>query len=221
MLPHTLPNPQEEAEEPALLMVMRNVVYEGLALRTRVRALAELLAAKGIVSPGELEERMRLIWHRDRAALIAELWERVLSAWESRPEEELCLECGAACCKSAVILLTPSEADALRRRAGELGVRGLEIYAISDQHLLGDDDPHSEPEWAMLAGPCVFLDRANRCRVYSDRPHHCANHPRYWREDCEISWRRYHRDTAIHRISPGSPPTDLAQRLTQGRSPSL
>lgn len=222
MLPYDFPSPQEEeAREPVLLAAMRNMVYESLALRARGRALAEILAAKGIVSPAELEERMRLIWHRDGAALIAEVWERVLSAWETRPEEELCLECGAACCKSAVIFLTPSEAEVLRRRAGELELEGLEIYATSDQHLLGDGDPSSEPQWGMAACPCVLLSRANRCRVYADRPRHCANHPTFWREECPVSWRRYHRGTAIPRISPGRPPADLAQRLAQRSAPSL
>lgn len=221
MLPYSLPSAQEEeTKDLPILAVLRNVVRERLALRVRARALIELMVAKGIVSHAEMEERMALIWRRDRAALIDELWEQVLSDWESKPEVDLCLECGAACCKSAVIIVTPSEADVLRRRARELDIEDLEIYATADQTLIGDRDPHSEAEWAMLAASCVFLDKTNRCRIYADRPLHCVNHPTFWREDCAVSWRRYHINTVIPRLSPGIPPVGLAQRLAGRPAPS-
>jgi Fe-S-cluster containining protein len=192
-------------------LVLRNAVDWALGRRVHVRALAEALIAHGVFSRDELEAKLAAVWRRDAAVVVAEIWQLVPSPIDLVSEEELCTECGAACCKSAAIMLTPAEADTLRRRARELGIADLEIFSAQGGDL-GGGDPYREPRWTMPAFPCVFLAE-NRCVVYADRPLHCANHPTYWREECTVSWRRYHRMLALPRRASGAPPADFVARL--------
>ena len=186
-------------------LVLNHAANQSLANKARFRALIELLVAHGVVTADDFAARLAAVWRRDAATIAAELWRPLPSAIDLVSEEELCAECAAACCKSAAILLTSAEADTLRRRGRELGIANLEIFVASDA-------AHNATPWTMPAFSCVFLTR-NRCLVYADRPRHCANHPTYWREDCAVSQRRYHRYTSLPRVASGAPPPELLARL--------
>lgn len=207
MLSHADYGPQEPPpiEVAPVQLVLDHAVDQALANKARFRALIDALVARGVITADEFAAKLAAVWRRDVAAIATELWRPVLSPIDQVSEEALCTECAAACCKSAAILLTPDEADTLRHRGRELGIANLEIFAAGG-------DAHRATPWTMPAFPCVFLAR-NRCLVYADRPRHCANHPTYWREECTVSWRRYHRYTALPRVASGDPPAELLRRL--------
>lgn len=213
MLSHADYGPQEPPpnEVAPVHLVRHHAVDQALANKARFRALIDVLVARGVITGDEFEAKVAAVWRRDVAAMAAELWQPVPSPIDLVSEEALCTKCGAACCKSAAILLTPAEADTLRRRGRELAIADLEIFSAEGGDM-GDGDAYWESRWTMPAFPCVFL-ADNRCVVYADRPAHCANHPTFWREDCTVSWRRYHRYTALPRVASGEPPAELLRRL--------
>lgn len=171
--------------------LIRKLGAEIVANRVRIRALLELLEERGLLAPQEFDTRAEQVWQRDFDSLSAELceerpWEEA-SGLESKSDEEICQECGALCCRSACIVLTPQEAELLPRRAEELSVRDLEIVAERGQ-----------PPPIMLAFPCPFLN-GNNCLIYEERPVHCQQHPQEWREECPLSWVRYQEGTNLPR----------------------
>jgi Fe-S-cluster containining protein len=76
------------------------------------------------------------------------------------------------------VVLTAAEARLLEDRAQALGLAPPQI------------EPYGEPAgggFVMYAQPCTFLNKANRCLVYRDRPEHCRAFPRQVLEWCLIS----------------------------------
>lgn len=54
--------------------ITENVIAETIANRLRMRALLELLEEKGVLGPGEFDERSQQVADRDYEALAEELW---------------------------------------------------------------------------------------------------------------------------------------------------
>ncbi|MCX6024152.1 MAG: YkgJ family cysteine cluster protein, partial [Chloroflexi bacterium] len=44
-----------------------------------------------------------------------------------------------------------------------------------------------EQAWVMHATPCGFLNKANLCGIYKDRPYHCSAFPDTLRDWCPLS----------------------------------
>ena len=56
--------------------VTENVIAETIANRLRMRALLELLEEKGVLGPGEFDERSQQVADRDYEGLAEEIWEQ-------------------------------------------------------------------------------------------------------------------------------------------------
>lgn len=189
------------------------------AVAAAIDALVERLVGAGLLGRDEWQAKLNEVWQRDFAELAQALWEREGAAEEG----DLCQkECGARCCHSACLILTPREAAILRQRGQELG---LEVTILGDggmTELSADESPEAiasskalPGEWMLPAFPCPFLSFDRRCRVYPDRPLHCQGHPRYWREECPLSHRWYFSGTNIPRQPLEPAPADVLERLAR------
>lgn len=54
--------------------ISENIIAETIGARVRMRALLELLEEKGVLAPGEFDERAQAVWERDLDELSAEMW---------------------------------------------------------------------------------------------------------------------------------------------------
>lgn len=179
----------------------RNLADEVIAARVRVRALLELLEEKGLLAPGEFDQRAALLWERDYDDLRREL-EGLPSQAEAeaalavRPDKLICaVDCGALCCRSSCVPLTDEEIERMRRLAAERGITDLEI--VDEGTAQG-----KAPSWIMLSFPCKFLSPDNLCSIYDERPEHCRQFPWEWREECLLSHKRYEPGTATLKLLP-------------------
>ncbi|MBI2911591.1 MAG: YkgJ family cysteine cluster protein [Chloroflexi bacterium] len=177
----------------------RNLADEVIAARVRVRALLELLEEKGLLAPGEFDQRAALLWERDYEDLRREL-EGLPSQAEAeatladRPDHLVCaVDCGALCCRSSCIPLTDEEIERMRRLAAERGIADLEI--VDEGSAQG-----KAPAWIMLSFPCKFLTPDSRCSIYDERPEHCRQFPWEWRDECLLSHKRFETGTATLKL---------------------
>ena len=174
-------------------------------------ALAGKLIEKGFFTNPEWRAKLNETWRRDFTSVAMALWERLGAAEEGH----VCkTECGARCCHSACLILSPREAAVLRRQGQELGVE-VTFIGQDTQEDLGDRDPEAESRWMLPAFPCAFLGTDRRCQVYPDRPIHCQLHPSFWRDDCPLSQLWFHEETSIPRLPLDEPFPDLLERLAQ------
>ena len=58
------------------IALMENVVDEAIGMRTRIRAILEVLEEKGVFAPGEYDERAEVIWTRDYEELALDYYKR-------------------------------------------------------------------------------------------------------------------------------------------------
>lgn len=76
----------------------------------------------------------------------------------------ICARCGAKCCYDLVIPIhkpkTPSDVEDLR---WELQYDTVSIYIRSHRW------------YRLVKGRCMYLDRHNRCKIYSRRPRRCRD----------------------------------------------
>jgi Fe-S-cluster containining protein len=81
--------------------------------------------------------------------------------------------CGAVCCKTTIVLLTPEEKDNYDYVSPTEGCncRGCQAMRSSGQVSLRRKDTG-----------CVYLDGAGNCSIYDDRPKQCRDF------DCEKTW---------------------------------
>ncbi len=56
------------------ISLSENIIAETIANRLRMRALLELLEEKGVLGPGEFDERSQQVADRDYERLAQELW---------------------------------------------------------------------------------------------------------------------------------------------------
>lgn len=56
------------------ISLSENIIAETIANRLRMRALLELLEEKGVLGPGEFDERSQQVADRDYERLALELW---------------------------------------------------------------------------------------------------------------------------------------------------
>ncbi len=192
----------------------RNLADEVIASRVRVRALLELLEEKGLLAPGEFDERAALLWERDYTDLRREMEglpseAEAAAALATRPDHLVCaVDCGALCCRSSCIPLTDEEIERMRRLADEHGIADLEI--VDEGTAQG-----RAPSWIMLSFPCKFLSPDNRCSIYDERPEHCRQFPWEWRDECLLSHKRYETGTATLKLltmtGPHPEPLPLAE----------
>lgn len=56
------------------ISLSENIIAESIANRLRMRALLELLEEKGVLGPGEFDERSQQVADRDYERLAQELW---------------------------------------------------------------------------------------------------------------------------------------------------
>lgn len=63
-----------------LASISENLITEVISARVRLRALLELLEAKGVLGGDEFDRRASEVWDRDFEALAAELWAEVEEA---------------------------------------------------------------------------------------------------------------------------------------------
>jgi len=174
-----------------LAALIRNMTMESIAERVRTRALLELLEEKGLLLPGEFDFRAQQVWERDFDSLSDELWQRSKAEGEeAEAEREVCVQCGALCCKYVSVTLLPGEADLLKQKAKELGIERLEIISEA-----GISPAASEPRQVLYASPCPFLSMDNSCRIYEQRPKHCQGYPYQWQPWCPLSHKWYGLDT--------------------------
>ena len=68
---------------PTILDLLFRLASEVVSQRVRTRALLELLEEKGVLTPGEFEQRGQRVWERDWADLANELAPELFG-----PEEE-------------------------------------------------------------------------------------------------------------------------------------
>ena len=176
-----------------LAALIRNMTMESIAERVRTRALLELLEEKGLLLPGEFDFRAQQVWERDFDSLSDELWQRSKAEGEeAEAEREVCVQCGALCCKYVSVTLLPGEADLLKQKAGELSIERLEI--ISEART---PDAVGEPRQVLYASPCPFLGADDLCRIYEQRPKHCQGYPYQWQPWCLLSNKWYGLETDI------------------------
>lgn len=187
------------------------------AVTVLLDALVARLVRQGHFGWEEWQAKLTHVWQRDFAEIAQTLWERLGAAEEGRLCQE---ECGARCCHSACLILSPQEAAGLQQRGRELGVE-VGILDHQGRAELGDADPMAGPGWMLPAYPCPFLSRDKLCRVYPDRPLHCQRHPTYWREDCSLSQRWYFKESGIARQPLAGPSTELLERLARLARPDL
>lgn len=96
----------------------------------------------------------------------------------ARTAKAICSEmCKARCCSWSFIELTPEEAARLKALAKRKHLPQPEIVPDSQQ----------PGGFVMQATPCVFLNKANLCSIYKDRPQHCRDFPDTVREWCPLS----------------------------------
>lgn len=96
-----------------------------------------------------------------------------------RTAKAICSDvCGARCCSWSFIELTPDEAERLRKLAEQKHLPQPEIVAYSRDGVDG---------FVMHATPCTFLNKANLCGIYKDRPEHCRAFPDTLRDWCPLS----------------------------------
>lgn len=88
---------------------------------------------------------------------------------------EICQECGAHCCKNAVMFIDSSE---MRR-----------IKALSKEFKVFCKGPNSwQVEMAFQKDHhCPFLTKENLCRVYDERPIACRRYPEREEANCPLS----------------------------------
>lgn len=55
--------------------ISENIIAETIGARVRVRALLEILEEKGVLEPGEFDERAQAVWERDLEELTNEMWD--------------------------------------------------------------------------------------------------------------------------------------------------
>ena len=176
-----------------LATLIRNMAMECIAGRVRMRALLELLEEQGFLLPTQFDLRAQQVWERDFQSLSDEMWQRSKAQGEeAEAERELCLQCGALCCKYVSVALLPGEADLLRQKAKELGIERLEIIseAITPPAV-------GEPRQVLYAAPCPFLGDDDLCRIYEHRPKHCQGYPYQWQPWCPLSHKWYGLETDI------------------------
>jgi hypothetical protein len=172
---------------PKLAALIRNLVMESIAERVRMRALLELLEEKGLLLPGEFDFRAQQVWERDFDSLSDELWQRSKAEGEeAEVEREVCVQCGALCCKYVSVTLMPGEAELLKQKAKELGIERLEITSKA-----GIPSAAGEPRQVLYASPCPFLNEDNLCRIHDQRPKHCRGYPYQWQPWCPLSHKWY------------------------------
>jgi hypothetical protein len=87
--------------------------------------------------------------------------------------------CGARCCSWGFIETTPEEAARLRKLATRKHLPQPELVPYTARD--GSDG------FIMQATPCVFLNKANLCGIYKDRPQHCRDFPDTARDWCPLS----------------------------------
>jgi Fe-S-cluster containining protein len=194
---------------------MRDLARELAANQARLQAIISLLQDVGLFDEEEYERRVEQVWRRDLVEIAEDLWQRT-----REDESEICLDCGARCCKSSVIVLSPTEAETLWMRGEQLLEEEPEIHTSlgGQSYALGRSLPDDE-EWIMPAYVCAFLSRDNHCLVYDDRPDHCRYHPRFWREDCPLSQHWYYRETDLPKQPLFGPPPDILQGLARSYPP--
>ncbi|MCS6803340.1 MAG: hypothetical protein RMM58_13815 [Chloroflexota bacterium] len=67
-----------------VLDLLFRLASEVVSQRVRTRALLELLEEKGILAPGEFEERGQRVWERDWPEIAAEVAPELLGPEEDR-----------------------------------------------------------------------------------------------------------------------------------------
>ena len=184
---------------PKLAALVRNLAMDSIAARVRMRTLLELLEEKGILLPGEFDLRAQQVWERDFDELSAELWQKgEAKGKEALAEREMCVQCGALCCKYVSVTLLPGEAGLLNQKARELGIERLEIITEA-----GKPSGGGEPRQVLYASPCPFLDGDNLCRIYDERPKHCQGYPYQWQPWCALSHKWYGLEADVAQGSQG------------------
>jgi uncharacterized protein len=97
-----------------------------------------------------------------------------------------CLEC-ANCCKTTSPIFYQNDIErlsrALRMRPGD----------FIDKYLRVDEDK----DYVLRSAPCPFLDSANRCTVYDDRPKACREYPHTNRKKMVQIMELTHRNTLV------------------------
>ncbi|GIW05729.1 MAG: hypothetical protein KatS3mg060_0534 [Dehalococcoidia bacterium] len=68
---------------PTLLDLLFRLATEIVSQRVRTRALLELLEEKGVLMPGEFEERGQAVWERDWPEIAAEVAPELLGPEEA------------------------------------------------------------------------------------------------------------------------------------------
>lgn len=182
---------------PKLIALIRNMAMESIAERVRMRALLELLEEKGFLLPDEFDSKAQQVWERDFESLSDELWQRGKGQGEeAEAEREICVKCGAICCKYVSVTLLPGEANLLQKKAKELGTTRLEIISEA-----GVPPARGEPRQVLYASPCPFLGGDNLCEIYDQRPKHCQGYPYQWQPWCPLSHKWYGLESDIPRGS--------------------
>lgn len=87
LLSRFFPPPQPQAQTSGLVDMIVSLGNELIGARVRMRALLGLLEDKGILLPGEFDERAQITWESDYEELSQELWEAMTP--DAEPPEPL------------------------------------------------------------------------------------------------------------------------------------
>ena len=127
----------------------------------------------------------------------------------TRTAKSICsTECGGRCCKWGFVELTQEEAERLPLLAAK---KRLPPPTIEQYERKG------EPAWVMHATPCGFLNKANLCGIYKDRPHHCHAFPDTIREWCPLSEVLFSELLPLHQRPPALQPKRIPGRRPRRR----
>jgi len=122
--------------------------------------------AKNIHQKGELDKSKNVKLLTKLKKLKSEQSDKIMhQAHDEVFEETDCLTC-ANCCKTTSPAIYERDIDRISKRLKMKPSQFIEKY-------LNKDDDH----YVLKYSPCVFLDEANYCSIYEDRPMACKTYP--------------------------------------------
>jgi len=71
-----LPSPQPMSSQDYAIGMVQNLIDEAIGSRIRVRAILQVLEAKGIFAPGEFEAKAEEVWDRDFEEMTLEYYRK-------------------------------------------------------------------------------------------------------------------------------------------------
>lgn len=109
---------------------------------------------------------MSKIFQRLRAKKPKDLDQQFHAAHAQVFDQMDCLSC-ANCCKTTSPIWNDTDMDRVSKRLRMRRADFQEKYLVMD----------ADGDWVFPQPPCPFLDEANACQIYEDRPKACREYP--------------------------------------------